>query len=108
MASVSFKQFSTFVDLAEEEMLEQQINEIFGMFKDDNKVQALINQRKRLRSDQLAANKELLAQKDKLFKAAKAKMDALKRSTVRPLTPDQLSKIKDKIWADVAAELVAK
>ena len=106
MGQVTFKKFVEFVDLSEEQINEEQINEIFGLFKNDAKVQQLIAQRAKLRAAKIGANKALQAEKDKLFAAARAKL-AAQSPYVKRLTPKQMSAIKDKIWKDVAAELRA-
>lgn len=69
---VSFKQFSSFVDTPDEELTEEQLTEIFGLFANNKKV-----------DDFKAKRAELLAQKDAKKKEIDAKnAERLKKMSV--------------------------
>lgn len=73
MLKVSFKQFSTFVDLPEEASPEQ-IQEIFGLFKNNEKIDVLKKKRDELKAQQDSKKKELEKKKDEIWAAQRAKL----------------------------------
>ena len=66
MSKVSFKQFSSYVDLPEEATPEQ-LQEIFGMFKKPEEIEKLNKERLKLKMDQDKKKKELGKKKDEFW-----------------------------------------
>jgi hypothetical protein len=68
MSNITFKQFNTFMSI-EGEPTDEQINEIFGVFKNNKKIDDL----KKKRAELTAAQKADKARKDAIMKTAAAK-----------------------------------
>ncbi len=73
MSQINFKLYSEIID---ESTSEERLNEIFGLFKNNAKVEKLRKEREAL----LAAKKKAVADKDAAWKAAKDRADAENRS----------------------------
>jgi hypothetical protein len=64
---VSFKQFSKFVDLPQEEVSDEQLTEIFGLFQNNKKVDDLKAKRTGLKQAEIDKRKQIDKKKDELF-----------------------------------------
>ena len=73
MTRASFKKFTEFVD-AEEAYSDEQICEIFGLFKNNDKLDKLKAAREKLKADELAKKKEISKKQDDIWAAHKAKL----------------------------------
>jgi hypothetical protein len=94
MQKVSFKKFSTFVDLPEDPTADQ-LQEIFGIFGGNKeKVDKLQAQRAKLKAAELAKRKEIAKQKDKIWADKAAELAGKSKKEPNPLDRLQTNQMR--------------
>lgn len=107
MSQISFKNFSTFVDLNEEPSPEQ-LQELFGLFRNNEKLNAIKKKKEELKAAEEKKKKEISQAKDAAFAKRRGEIqnpsaDPLQRGTNSSRSVQAANRAADLEWGQSPA-----